>query len=310
MLLFVVMASIDNTVLALLPVLTARVGAELNMGSEELGLAIGLNRVVLAITAVFWGYRGDRGDRQRLMILGTLTWVVSLLPALLTVKMIAQGLDVGRATSVAALLLVIFQLGGVISIGWGWPGDRLQQRYPRSRALLAAYGFWLALPCYIVLFWLPLLLLGQRDGAGSAILLDLLGRNAWFWLALLASTLATIFQSTNAPNWFAMVAEVNLPEHRGTAFSFMNLANNMGVAIGVILVTQTFDWLQQHVVAPDNYAISLTLFLLFFLPAGLCFWLAARSMPRDIAQMQSTLRRRAAEAITPNREEDLPVSAV
>lgn len=462
--LFVVMASIDNTVLALLPALTTRIGAELNVSSQDLGLAIGLNRVVLAITAVFWGYRGDQSDRRRLMILGTLTWVVpiglivlvrsytqllglmlaaglglgcistvgysvitdvvaprwrgvmlglwglaqgigtlsgglligllpvsatwstpfgamaaigvvcsiaalftvaprkggaeaalqnlteqgidydyrikfddlplilakssnrwlmlqgflaqfafgalSLLPALLAAKMIAQGLDGVRATGVAALLIVVLQLGGVISIAWGWLGDRLQARYPRARALLAAYGFWLALPCYIALFWLPLPLRGQLDGSARAILGAQLGGNAWFWLALLASTLATIFQATNAPNWFAMLSEVNLPEHRGTAFSFINLANNLGAAIGVILVTRTFDWLKSTIPAPDNYAIGLTLFQLFFLPAGLCFWLAARSTPQDIAQMQATLSSRAAQALATPHQNDRAVSSL
>ncbi|MBV9788855.1 MAG: MFS transporter [Chloroflexi bacterium] len=449
--LFVVMASIDNTVLALLPALTTRIGAELNVASQDLGLAIGLNRLVLALTAVFWGYRSDQSDRRRLMILGTLTWVVpvglivlaqsytqllllmlaaglglgcistvgysvitdivapgwrgvllglwglaqgigalggglligllpvsaawstpfgvmaavggvcsiaalftvaprkggaeaalqnladqgidydyriqfadlplilakssnrwlmlqgflaqfafgalSLLPALLAARMLTQGLDGARATGVAALLIVVLQLGGVISIAWGWLGDRLQARYPRARALLAAYGFWLALPCYIALFWLPLPLMGRLDGSASEILGQQLGGNPWFWLALLASTLATVFQATNAPNWFAMVSEVNLPEHRGTAFSFINLANNIGAAIGVILVTRIFDWLQRSIPTPDNYAIGLTLFQLFFLPAGLCFWLAARSTPHDVAQMQATLRDRAAQSI-------------
>jgi MFS family permease len=463
-LLFVVMASIDNTVLVLLPSMSLRIGSEFGVSSQELGWAIGLNRVLLAITAVFWGYRGDQSDRRRLMIVGTLTWVVpialvllsssfsqlflliilaglglgcistvgysvitdlvaprwrgmmlglwglaqgigtlggnlligllpvsahwstpfgimatvgaiccglalftvaprkggaedalrelsdqgieydyriqsadlpmiltkrsnrwlmlqgflaqftfgslSLLPALLSARLVAQGQDLPQATALAALLVVVFQLGGVISIGWGWLGDRLQQRYPRARALLAAYGFWLAVPCYITLFWTPLPLMGAAEGTAGAVLIEQLGQNPWIWLALAASTLAAVFQATNAPNWFALVSEVNLPEHRGTAFSFINLASNMGAAIGVILVSTTFDWLRQVVSVPSNYAIGLTLFQLFFLPAGLCFWLAARSTPHDSAAMQATLRSRAAHAESPAHEPDVPVPAV
>ncbi|HEX6287622.1 MAG TPA: MFS transporter [Herpetosiphonaceae bacterium] len=462
--LFVVMASIDNTVLALLPAQTSRIGMELNVGSQSLGWVIGLNRVALAITAVFWGYRSDQSDRRRLMILGTLTWVIpialvtlsrsymqffmlmlaaglglgcistvgysvitdmvrprwrgvmlglwglaqgigtlggglligllptetpwytpfgvlavvgalcsglalftvsprkgeaeealrdlsergiaydyriqfadlplilakpsnrwlmlqgflaqfafgafSLLPALLAARLIVQGLDVPRATAVAALLVVVFQIGGVISIGWGWLGDRLQQRYPRARALLAAYGFWLALPCYITLFWIPLPLMGSVDGSARSIVGAQLGQNPWFWMALLASTLAVVFQATNAPNWFALVSEVNVPEHRGTAFSFINLANNIGAAIGVILVSTTFERLKELVPSPTNYAIGLTIFQFFFLPAGLCFWLAARSTPRDSAAVQAVLEGRAAQAISATAREDAPLPAV
>jgi MFS family permease len=108
------------------------------------------------------------------------------------------------------------------------------------------------------------------------------------------ATLAVIAQSTNAPNWYALVSEVNLPEHRGTAFSFITLANNIGRACGVFLVGVTFDWLQQTIAAPTNYALGLTLFQFFFLPAGLCFWFAARITPQDARDVQETLQQRAA----------------
>jgi MFS family permease len=119
-----------------------------------------------------------------------------------------------------------------------------------------------------------------------------LAQNPWWWLTLLAATGAVAAQATNAPNWYAMVSDANLPEHRGTAFSFVTLANNMGRAAGLFLVGVTFDWLQRSATPPTNYALGLTLFQLFFIPAGLCFWLAARTTKQDIAAVQTTLRRR------------------
>ncbi len=107
--------------------------------------------------------------------------------------------------------------------------------------------------------------------------------------------LAVAAQATNAPNWYALVSEVNLPEHRGTAFSFVTLANNIGRALGTFLVAVTFDWLRWATEPPTNYALGLSLFQLFFIPAGLCFWLAARTTPQDAADVESTLRSRAAQ---------------
>lgn len=444
--LFVVMASIDNTVLALLPTTTPRIREDLGVSNQALGVVIALNLAIVALTGLFWGYRSDQGDRRRLLILGTLAWVlpVGLVPltgsyrmflllmslaglglgcistvgysiitdlvserwrgftlgvwglaqgigalvapivvgllseragwrmpfgimaavgavcsvlalfalsprkgqadealrgvaegagdyeyrieradlplvlgkptnrwlmlqgflaqfaygsltwltALLTARLVVQGLELPRANSVAALLLVIFQVGGIVSLFWGWAGDRLQRRHPHARALLAAYGFWVALPCYLLLFWSPLPLEGAVQGSAMNIVRQQLGQNGWWWLAILGAALAVIAQSTNAPNWYAMVSEVNLPEHRGTAFSFVTLANNTGRALGAFLVGATFDLLQRTLATPTNYAVGLSIFQLFFIPAGLCFWLAARTAPRDRAAMQATLRER------------------
>lgn len=444
--LFIVMASIDNTVLGLLPALAPRIRAELNVSDAWVGALIGVNLVVLALTALVWGYRSDRGDRRWLLIVGTLLWAIpvalvqrstsatmlfglvvlagiglgcistvgysiitdlvpqrwrglmlglwglaqgigslvglqlaassaswrapfgsialvglacsvlalfavaprkgqadealraletvdgeyeyrikradlplvlrkpsnrwliaqgfvaqftfgslTLLSVLLTAKLTSQGLTTELASRIAAQLLVVLQLGGIISLLWGWAGDRLQRRWPQARALLAAYGFWAAIPCYTLLFWVPL---SAPAAAGTplTIVQQQLTQNPWWAVAVLAATLATIAQATNAPNWYALVCEVNLPEHRGTAFSFITFANNVGRALGTILVAATFRWLADALPAPTNYALGLTLFQLFFIPAGLCFWFAARTTLRDAAGVQLTLRERAAEA--------------
>jgi len=448
MVLFVVIASIDNTVLALLPTISPRARQDFGIEDRSIGLIISSNLLVVALTALFWGYRSDQSDRRRLLIVGTMAWVIPIglvayttsfvaffalmlaagiglgcistvgysiitdlvpgrwrglmlglwglaqgvgaliaplivgtmaeergwrapfgmiavvgvvcsllalfalaprkgeseealrtleetgiayeyrirradlpvvfrkpsmrwlmlqgfvaqfaygslvwITALLTARLTRQGLRVELANGVAALLWFFLQLGGVVSLFWGWVGDRLQHAHPRARGTLAAFGFWAALPCYLVLFWAPLPFHGTPAGSAATIVRDQLARNGWWWVVIAGATLAVIAQSTNAPNWYALVSEVNLPEHRGTAFSFITLANNIGRACGVFLVGVTFDWLQQTIAAPTNYALGLTLFQLFFLPAGLCFWFAARTTPQDARDVQETLQQRAA----------------
>jgi len=453
--LFVVMASIDNTVLQLLPVLTPRIREALGVDNRALGLVIGLNLLVVAVAALFWGYRSDQTERKRLLILGTLAWAVpvfgvrlanswaaflalmllaglglgcistvgysiitdlvparwrglmlgvwglaqgvgallanvvvglqppsapwqapfgslalagfvcsalallalsppkgaadgavaalidrggeydyrirsadlpklllrptnrwlmaqgfiaqfafgslSWITALLTARLAVSGLQLNQANSVAALLGVLLQLGGIVSLFWGWLGDRLQQRSGRARALLAAYGFWAAVPFYLLLFWSPLPIAGAASDSAAAIVAAQLSSNPWWWLAILGASGGVAAQATNAPNWFAMVSEVNLPEHRGTAFSFVTLASNVGRALGAFLVGVAFDWLLRTFPEPSNYAIGLSLFQLFFIPAGLCFWLASRSAPHDAAAVERTLRERAAPVLVPAR---------
>ncbi len=78
--LFVIMASIDNTVLALLPAMTPRIRDDLNVTNQALGFVIGLNLAIVAVTALFWGYRSDQSDRRRLLVIGTLAWVLPIMP--------------------------------------------------------------------------------------------------------------------------------------------------------------------------------------------------------------------------------------
>ncbi len=449
--LFIVIASIDNTVLALLPILAPAIRSDLQVSNQAIGLLIGLNLLIVAATSLVWGYRSDQGDRRRLLMAGTLAWTapVALVPfassfglvfalmllagvglgciatvgysiisdmvserrrglllglwgllqgvgtlaagliwaamaaragwrapfglmavvgmvcsglalfavsprkgaadealggparaddvdehrievddlprvlgkqsmrwlmaqgligqfaygsltwtvALLTAKLAAQGVEARLASGVAALLWVVLQVGGVMSLFWGWAGDHLRCRNPRARALLAAYGFWIALPCYLALFWAPLPVSRPDAADAFGLVARELTTSAWWWLALLAATLAVAAQSTNAPNWYALVCEVNVPEHRGTAFSFITLANNVGRAAGAYLVGATFDWLQHAWPAPTNYALGLSVFQLFFIPAGLCFWLAARTTPEEAAQVRRALEARAASRV-------------
>src|SRR5690606_14839818 len=115
---------------------------------------------------------------------------------------------------------------------------------------------------------------------------------ATFLVALVAIGLV----SANSPNWYALIAEVNPPEHRGTAFSVGNLVNGVGRTIGADLTVRTFDALGRALPPPANYAVGLAVFQLFFLPTGIMFWLASRTAPRDIATVRRMLRTRAAQA--------------
>ena len=58
--------------------------------------------------------------------------------------------------------------------------------------------------------------------------------------SFLAALLALALTSANSPNWFALITEVNPPEHRGTVFSLGNLVNGAGRAAGIGLAGASF----------------------------------------------------------------------
>jgi MFS family permease len=190
----------------------------------------------------------------------------------------------------------VFQLGGVLSIVGGVVGDRLQRRTPRGRGLVAAVGILAAIPFYLVLFFVPLRLDVPRDARAGDVVTAVLSSvvtEPSMAFTFLVSVLALALTSANSPNWYALLADVNPPEHRGTVFSLGNLANGVGRAAGNGLVGIAFRALQSTFPPPLNYAIGLAAFQIFFVPTGIMYWLASRTSPRDIATVHETLRERA-----------------
>jgi hypothetical protein len=88
------------------------------------------------------------------------------------------------------------------------------------------------------------------------------------------------------------VADVNLPEHRGTVFGVTNLANGMGRSAGNALTTAVAGGIERAFPPPLNYAVGLALFQVFFIPTGYCYWRAAGTSPRDIETVEHELELR------------------
>lgn len=224
---------------------------------------------------------------------GSLVW----LPRLFQAKVEQQGFDLATATVVGSLFATVFQLGAVLSIAGGWVGDRWQRRTLRGRALVSMVGILGAVPFFVAVFFLPLPIdLPPGVGLGAtttAVLRSFVTEPAIagsFAVALIALALT----SADSPNWFALIGDVNLPEHRGTVFGVGNLVNGVGRALGNGLVGVTFTALVTRFPAPLNYAVGLAAFQMFFLPTGFAYWRASLSSPNDIRELREVLRVRAA----------------
>lgn len=237
---------------------------------------------------------------------GSLVW----LPRLLEARAQAQGYPEATAIVVGSVFSVLFQLGGALSIIGGLVGDRLQRRTPRGRALVAAAGILAGVPFYVVLFFVPLNVHVPEGAGKSAIVLAVLRSvvtEPTVAACFLAALTALALTSANSPNWFAMLADVNPPEHRGTVYSMGNLVNGVGRAAGNSLVSVMFRVLTRALPPPLNYATGLAVFQVFFIPTGIMYYLASRSVPGDIDAVRALLRARGGGAGTP--EEDQPLEA-
>ncbi|MEU4219257.1 MFS transporter [Actinoplanes sp. NPDC026623] len=219
---------------------------------------------------------------------GSLVW----LPVLFRARAEDQGYSAPTAVIVGSVFATMFQLGGALSILGGLVGDRLQRRTPRGRALVAAVGVLAAVPFYVVLFFVPFHI-EVPDGGGTGEVIAAILRNVFteptVGLSLATAVFALALTSANSPNWFALIADVNPPEHRGTVYSLGNLVNGFGRAGGNVLIAVAFRGLSGAFPPPLNYAVGLAAFQFFFVPTGVMYWLASRTVAGDMADTHAAL---------------------
>lgn len=123
-------------------------------------------------------------------------------------------------------------------------------------------------------------------------LLKQIAVNPWMTSMFVLSLLASAAQSANTPNWLALITDVNLPEHRGTAFSVANLAGSLGRTLGNVGVGFLLAIVSLYKGEPYNYVITLIIFQLFLIPSALCYIKMAKSNDRDIRKIKSILFKR------------------
>lgn len=121
---FVVLASLDNAAAGVLPPLYAIIARDLQANEVALGWVTAVYILTLAAAAAFWGYRGDQGRRQSLLLAGTLIWGVA---------MCLTGLAQNFGQLLAGQLLTAIGVGSIASVGFSVVSDMI----PANRRGLA-----------------------------------------------------------------------------------------------------------------------------------------------------------------------------
>lgn len=225
--------------------------------------------------------------------IGTLIW----LPTLYASKIRTEGINADSAAIAAGYFYGLLQMGGLSSSYFGYLGDRFQKKTYRGRALMTGGLILTAVPLYILMFLLPMDNLRlPSSNEPYTILISLIKQfvtNPWILLMFILAVCATAAQSANTPNWLALLTDINLPEHRATAFSIANLINGSGRALGNVLIGIVLGFISLKFNEPYNYIYTMVLFQLFFIPAVYCYYKVSRNSGRDIRRVKSTLKKRA-----------------
>ncbi|WP_411679010.1 MFS transporter [Clostridium thailandense] len=223
---------------------------------------------------------------------GSLIW----LPTLYISKIQHQGYSIEIATIAAGYLFALFQIGGLTSSIFGYFGDVIQQKSYKGRAIMTSFFVFLTAVFYSAMFVVPMNdLLLPRYSSSTLIFLSLLKEiviNPWMLAMFILSFFASAAQSANTPNWLALIADVNLPEHRGTTFSVANLSGSLGRTLGNVGFGFLLLIVSIYKTEPHNYVIALIIFQLFLIPSAFCYIKMAKSNEKDIKKVKSTLIKR------------------
>ena len=224
---------------------------------------------------------------------GSLIWV----PLLYQEKVIDAGYSISTGTKVGGIFVALFQIGGLFSILAGHLGDKWQARDPAGRAKLSSIGILGAIPFFVGFFLIPLRGLDvDPNGSTLSLIGDVfasLVTNPWAAGAFLLALGAAAFTGADSPNKFALISDVNLPEHRGTVFGIADLASGVGRSSGIGLTGLLAGSIERALPPPLNFAVGLSLFQVFFLPTGYFYWRAVDTSPGDIAAVGKALEERA-----------------
>ncbi len=224
---------------------------------------------------------------------GSLIWI----PTLYIYKIMQQGYSMGTAVIVSGYLYAIFQIGGIASFYFGHLGDKFQRKTFKGRAYLTAFFVFITMSFYISLFFVPMTnLLIPNDKNEFIILVSILRQifiNPWITLMFVLSLFASAAQSANTPNWMALLTDVNLPEHRGIAFSIANLFNSLGRTVGNAGVGILFSVLSNRFTEPYSYIYTLSILQIFLIPSALCYMKMSKNNVIDIKYVIKILNERA-----------------
>lgn len=224
---------------------------------------------------------------------GSLIW----LPTLYISKIMQQGYSTTTAIIASGYLYAMFQIGGLTSAYFGYLGDVSQRKSYKGRALLTSLFVIITLPVYCIMFLIPMnnLLLPTNNNP-ALILISLLRQivtNPWITATFLLAFIASATQSANTPNWLALITDVNLPEHRGAAFSAANFASSLGRTLGNVGIGILLGAISSNIGETNSYIITLILLQLFLIPSAYCYLKMAKSNVKDINNVKLLLRKRA-----------------
>ncbi len=189
------------------------------------------------------------------------------------------------ATILAALVGIGYNVGNVVL---SYFGDKLNKKNRRNRTRLAFFTTLIAIPFTIltVVLLQPVdyFEIGEPETVFQAIVAIFREKPVYigyFFCAIIGSFMGAGYVS----NKRAIMVDVNLPEHRGTASSLFRLTEQVSKSITLMLISGLLALL-------STYKNMLLVGMLFWIPSAILWFFASKSVIRDMEEKGRKLKER------------------
>jgi len=170
-------------------------------------------------------------------------------------------------------------------------GDILFKKNKKNRVLLSAISLFISVPaCILFVIFAPtidesFLSKIQPNASFITIVFDILKEYPQTIGYLIFSFIGSFFSAAPIANRGAIMVDVNLPEHRGTTNSFFNLSEQLGKGFTLAL---SYWFLRIF----GSYQYMIIFASLFWLPAGILWLYATKTVIKDIDEKSMILKER------------------
>ncbi len=220
-------------------------------------------------------------------------------------RFLPEKIALQTSTIFAAMVGLGYLLGNSIL---GWTGDAVFKRNRRNRVRLGAFSLILTVPaCLIMLFAMreitPSFVASQgypTDIPSDQIMpLVFATIGAVFtqyppyYFFLIFAVVGSFFSAGAVANRTAILIDVNLPEHRGTAVSFFNLAEQIGKGITLLIaggLVALIGAITLNPLAATHQMMIIT--ILLYIPTGIIWWRMQKTATADMDERSMVLRER------------------
>ncbi len=204
---------------------------------------------------------------------------------------------------VSTIMAGVASLGYIVgSIVLSIVGDYAYNKNNKNRTILAFIVNVLAIPaCLLMIFYLRPVALSNMPVYPSTIPNDQIGyyvsqtissifkNYPSYILYIIFSFLGTFLSAGMVTNKNAVMVDVNLPEHRGTATSLFQLTEQLGKSFTLMLTAGLLTLLSRNGM---GYRELLYIGILFWIPSAFLWFLSTKSVVYDIYTKEITLRER------------------
>lgn len=217
----------------------------------------------------------------------------------------AEKISTQTAAIFAAMVGIGYLLGNSLL---GWTGDAVFKRNRRNRVRLGAVALILTIPaCLIMLFAIQPISADfvARQGYPTDIpsnqvmplVISTIGaifkEYPSYYLFLIFAIVGSFFSAGAVANRTAVLIDVNLPEHRGTAVSFFNLAEQIGKGITLLIagaLIALIGIITTNPQAATHQMMIITIFM--YVPTAIIWWRMQKTVSTDMDERSMVLRER------------------